>query len=61
MSAIGYGSKVQDLCDILQHLDREDSSADCEMAQGSDDDLGMDSDYSDSSVQGIIQGIENNM
>ena len=43
--------------DILQHLDTNDSF-DQEMAEGSDDDLGMDTDCdydSDSSVEGIIQ------
>ena len=42
--------------DILQHLDTDDSYD--QMAEGSDDDLGMDTDYdydSDSSEEGIIQ------
>ena len=41
--------------DILQHLDTDDSY-DQELAEGSDDDLGMDTDYdydSDSSAEGI--------
>ena len=43
--------------DVLQHLDT-DERYDSEMAEGSDDDLGMDSVYdcdSDSSEDGIIQ------
>ena len=43
--------------DVLQHLDT-DERYDSEMAEGSDDDLGIDSVYdydSDSSVEGIIQ------
>ena len=42
--------------DILQHLDSDDSSG-YGMDGGSDDDLGMDTDYnyeSDSSLEGII-------
>ena len=42
---------------VLQHLDSDDA-LDHGMAGGSDDDLGMDSDYdyeSDSSVEGVIQ------
>ena len=41
--------------DVLQQLD-DDDCFDCEMAEGSDDDLGMNTDYdydSDSSVEGI--------
>lgn len=42
--------------DVLEQLDSDDCF-DCEMAEGSDDDLGMNTDYdyeSDSSVEGII-------
>ena len=49
-----YGANVETLSDIIQHSD----SFDQEMAEGSDDDLGMDTNYdydSDSSVEGIIQ------
>ena len=45
--------------DVLQHLDTDDSF-DNDMAEGSDDELGMDSVYdydSDSSVEGIIYQI----
>ena len=39
--------------DVLQHLDSGDDNLDGRMWDGSEDDLGMDSD-SDSSVEGII-------
>ena len=38
--------------DVLQHLDSDDDNLDGRMWDGSEDDLGMDSD-SDSSVEGI--------